>query len=904
MSSSSGGTTGSSTNADSGATGSGSADPGSTGTGATDRASSLGDAVSSANEVAADVLTPVGSALSSVGDALSGAASEVGGFLQDNAGHIADGALSAFVPGYAVFDVATGGLSGVQERAEQRAERADRFDRARKSLDSGSQVPNSDQLLDDGKLGLEYYAEFLPHFRDWTGNGPDFEGEIRSRYDELRGVDFAAFREDAERLEKVHSALLDQGSSMKNEFSSLRQTWKGEAAEAAAGQVNAYTSSASVVVSEIESTAGAITPVMDGIQKAVREYAKFVLDVGEDLTCAGKSPAETADEIRKARGDLRMEDLADVGVDDVFSGGWEYLKHAAVGAILGGPFGIIGSVAGAKEAVESIRQGIVDDARKWLDSSFVPEFRSKLTQFDQQTSNTVSAVEQCYQRLLEAAKVSEDPFRGVLEGSDGSSGARGGSGGAAGGGGAGAAGGGGGAGTGAASAPAAGAGGGPSGPAGPEQQPPGVPDGGPKEEDLPAPGDGESSERKPDEVTLGEGEERITVREADEHGNPRVTLIGADGRPHTYEIAFGGSGDDQDGTSPQEEESERFSSAGGFSAGERLTPGASAPGESATGAGAEGARPVTTVRPDEDGIAVIEQGDRTVEVERTPDGQLRLSVDEGDDRPPEVRTVDFGQDPRESAGSDTARVFSGGGQGQPGPTPPDAPDGPPRSPAGEETRAATAATPPAGGGGDTGVPGRDPSPGGYPSAGQVSTSAPVGSDGPGGAGTGETTSGARGTDPDEAPAQTTSQWAGSAMFDEPSSPGGRSTFTAFSGDLFRSVDNEGGDVWGERSGNAAGDARGSVGLPGIGDRSDPVDSQGLTGLASMSESGAGQQDQSGARGGMMPMGGMAGAGQQGGGDEERSNDSPWRTEGNLFDDGTDPLASWKYSAVLGDPEER
>ncbi|WP_019852862.1 WXG100 family type VII secretion target [Actinopolyspora mortivallis] len=899
MSSSSGETTGSSTNADSGTTGSGST------AGAADGTSSLGDAVSSVNEAASGVLTPVGSALSSVGDALSGAASEVGGFLQDNAGHIADGAFSALSPAYAVFDATTGGLSGVQERAEQRAERADRFDRAKKSLDSGSQVPNSDQLLDDGKLGLEYYAEFLPHFRDWTGDGPDFEGEIKSRYDELRGVDFAAFREDAERLEKVHSVLLDQCSSMKNEFSSLRQTWEGEAAETAAGQVNAYTSSASVVVSEIESTAGAITPVMDGIQKAVREYAKFVLDVGEDLTCAGKSPAETADEIRKARGDLRMEDLADVGVDDVFSGGWEYLKHAAVGAILGGPLGIIGSVAGAKEAVESIRQGIVDDAKTWLDSSFVPEFRSKLTQFDQQTSNTVSTVEQCYQRLLEAAGGSEDPFTGVLAGSDDSPGARGGSGGTGGGGGLAGGAGGGGAGTGAASAPAAGAGagGGPSGPAGPDQQPPGVPGDGPKTEDLPGPGDGESSARKPDEVTLGEGEEKITVREADEHGNPRITLIGPDGRPHTYEIAFGGSGGDQDGGAPQRGESERSSPAGGFSAGERLTPGASAAGESATGAGADGARPVTTVRPDEDGIAVIEQGDRTVEVERTPDGQLRLSVDEGDGRSPEVRTVDFGQDSRQVAGSDTARVFSGGG-GQPGPASPDAPDTPPRSPAGEETRTATAATPQAGGGDGIGVLGQNPPPGGPPSAEQVSTSAPVGSDGLGGTGTGETTSGGRGTDPAEAPAQTTSQWAGSAMFDEPSSPGGRATFTAFSGDLFSSVDNAGGDVWGERPGNAAGDTRGSVGLPDLGDSSGPVDSQGLTGLASMSESGGGQQDQSGARGGMMPMGGMAGAGQQGGGDEERSNDSPWRTEGNLFDDGTDPLASWKYSAVLGDPEER
>ncbi|WP_157405408.1 hypothetical protein [Actinopolyspora halophila] len=780
---------------------------------------------------------------------------------------------------------------------------------------------------------MEYYSKFLPHFKDWTGNGPDFEGEIKRRYDDLRGIDFAAFREDADRLEKVHSALLDQSGSMKRDFGGVRETWQGEASEAAAGKVDSYTSSGTVVIDEVESLAGAIVPAMDGIQKAVREYAKFVLDVGKELKCSGKSPEETADEIRKARGNLKMEDLNDVGIDDIFSGTWENLKGAAVGAVLGGPVGaVIGNTVGAKNAVDSIRQGIIDDAKKWLDSSFVPEFQNKLTQFDQQTSNTTSTVEQCYQQLLQEAKVSDDPFKGVSEGSGDGSGKDGRSGTSSGAG----SGSGSGGGTGGTGAGAGTAGAGPPGAGGADQQPPGTPDDGEMKEDLPGSKNGESSEQNPDEVTLGEGEEKITVREAAEQGNPQVTLIGPNGEPQTYEIAFDDSAGAQQDADPRTGEAAQRSSDGEFAAGERLTPGASdvagvasgtggaatsdqsgqdgaTSGKPAAGAGADGARQVTTVRPNEDGTAVIEQGGRTIEVERTPGGQLQLSVDDGGDQPPETRTVDFGQDSKSGESPDV--VAAGATAEQPA-----APGQNTAQSNGETAQqdegnarpsgsdAQRAATPAAGGAGDTAGPASD-APGEVPS----SAGAPVGREAyaesaaePPDAGVREAPTGQQSTDPLDAPAQTTSQWAGDNMFTGSQSDSGpRQTFTAFSGDLFSSAEDSGGSVWGERPNNKVGEVSGSAGLPGMEDKSERTDSQGTTGLASMGESGgSGQNDQGSGRGGMMPMGGMGGGAGQQGGDEERSNDSPWRTEGNLFDDGIDASADWKYSAVLGDPEER
>ena len=55
----------------------------------------------------------------------------------------------------------------------------------------------------------------------------------------------------------------------------------------------------------------------------------------------------------------------------------------------------------------------------------------------------------------------------------------------------------------------------------------------------------------------------------------------------------------------------------------------------------------------------------------------------------------------------------------------------------------------------------------------------------------------------------------------------------------------------------------------------------------------------------MMGGGMMGGGQGGqqGGDQERTNASPWRTEGQLFDDGVD-ASNVRFRSVLGEDKER
>ncbi|NHD16645.1 MULTISPECIES: WXG100 family type VII secretion target [unclassified Actinopolyspora] len=428
-----------------------------------------------------------------------------------------------------------------------------------------------------------------------------------------------------------------------------------------------------------------------------------------------------------------------------------------------------------------------------------------------------------------------------------------------------------------------------------------------------------------DEVTFGEGTDRITVREPSPEGNAQVTLLDEQGRERTYEIAFDDSQEERP-TSEAGTVRETTSGGGGegMRAGTPLTPGgAEAPtpdesegqrtmpgqsretiGDQPGGSVPDAVEEVTTIRPNEDGTAVIEQGDRTIEVERTPDGQLQLSVDDGGDQPPETRTVDFGQDSgsAEAPGSASANAAAE----QPAASGQNAQqaNGTTAQPSGDGAQRAAASA--ASGAGGAAGPAVDAASGMPSSAGETGggetyaqpTSAP--SDG----GVQATPNGSQSADPLDTPAQTTSQWAGDNMFTESQSDSGpRRTFTAFSGDLFSSPEDSGGSVWGERPNNKVGEVSGSAGLPGMEDGSSRTESQGSTGLASMGESGgSGQNDQGSGRGGMMPMGGMGGGAGQQGGDEERSNDSPWRTEGNLFDDGIDTSANWKYSAVLGDQE--
>ncbi len=782
--------------------------------------------------------------------------------------------------------------------------REEEVGKAEERLHSTGPVNKSDELLDDAKMGLDFFRDFIPLYRDWTGGGPLYETDVLDVYNQLRGIDFAAFREDADRLGAVHQALTEQTDEMKHAFRTARQTWQGEAAEAADAKVEGFTEAGTTVCAETEDFAGAISPAMDGIQQVVREYASFVLELGKEMKCAGKTPQETQDEIRKARGDLEFSDLADVGIDDLFSGAWAAFKEHGISLILGMTFKVPSWLEpGVKEACDTIRNRLIEEAKAWLDTSFKPEFDAKFSQFQQQSQSTQQQVQEIYDKLL-GTQISESPFDPPAEkppaekppaettpsstnqpsANDRGGGDIGGGGNDTGGGGI--------------SPPDSG----------------GMPEGGiepPPEASEPPdlPQDGESeADTEEQSVTLGEGEKAVTIHKPEQDGKVEVELLGEDGKPKKYLLDFGdGSGEGTAAPLGQ-------SAAG--QAGQQVPgqPGQQIPGQPAD-PGAVGGVPgadedVIPVQAGEDGKIVIEEGDRTLVFERTPEGDIKVTVDNGDGLPPVKETVSFGGG-EDSAFGDLGRSEFGapGADGAVG--------GPGVGPGAVGAEAGLGMPGPEAAVGEPGIgPGGVGAGPGVGVPGQVGAEGAVGmADSPAGAGAAGFTGGAggfaggaaaAGGDPLGAVgadgAQAASVSPQSSGFTTFSSESSAHSFGSASGQLF-------GGSGEDSAPGGADEQRAPGGTAGIGSmgQAQVGSPAGATGLGSMQDAGAGtpaggQAGQGGMMGGMMGMGGMGHAGQQGG-DQERSNPSPWRTQGDLFDDGITG-ANYRFRSVLGEDQGR
>lgn len=139
---------------------------------------------------------------------------------------------------------------------------------------------------------------------------------------------------------------------------------------------------------------------------------------------------------------------------------------------------------------------------------------------------------------------------------------------------------------------------------------------------------GSGGPQPPREEVVGEGPGGVKLQEPDPQGNTKVTVMGEDGQPKSYDLALGG--------------------------GEQPAPGQPGPAGQPGGPAPGGDTPI---QPGEDGKAVIHEGDRTITVERTPEGPMNVSVDNGPGQPQINETVDFANQPPEP----------GQGPGQPAP---------------------------------------------------------------------------------------------------------------------------------------------------------------------------------------------------------------------------------------------
>ena len=725
-------------------------------------------------------------------------------------------------------------------------------DMKRKAEGGGAGVGNSNELLDQGEPALAFFGRFLPIYKDTRSDlkvnpsGDMNEAFIRRRYDEQRDIAFSKFAADADELRQTAGKQRDHTKAMADKLTGLWHGWSGSASQASQKSFGDLDGAASKVADALDDTAKITTDTTHNVARVVRDKANAVLNAFPNVdTMAGK----TSEQIRN--------------IVDVVNGNNDKAKEVC-------------SYFGVETDCGDPPQDLVNkQLNPWVQDQFCRPFEEMFRNFIRICDDAKKGVDDAWKVLTDhLGKIQDNPFanpsggdqkpgdgNGKHPGGGGQQGGGPGAGGS-GGGGAGAGAGGGGAGGG-----MPGGGGGqppkmpqPGGPGGGPGGMPGMP--GTPQPGAPMPGQPGAPGGQPlQEVSVGDGKDKVTVGEPAPRGHSKETWMGDDGQPKTYDVACqpqGGAGHGGPG---------------------QPMPGQPVPGQVAPGTGQIPGQPMpgqvpgqpgpggTPVQAGPDGKAVIHEGGRTITLERMPDGQMKLGVDNGGGQPPVNQTIGFGHN---------APGGGGPGIGATGPYP--APSSPGHA-----------------------MPGM-PSPG-FPQQG-VGGHDPIGAQ-PGG------------------PAMTSPQSGGFTSM----GGAGANSFGSASGQLFGGPE-AGGHPGGpepaqhgvapQHGGQPGGQAPhapagGAGGLPSMGDPK-TASPHGSTGIASMGEhppppaAAAPQQGQGqgqGAMGGGMMggMGAMGGQGQGGGGEQERSNSSPWRTQGNLFDDGIDPSAV-RFQSVLGEDKQK
>lgn len=542
------------------------------------------------------------------------------------------------------FEVANGPGSA-SETPEQAASDAkavleDSRGNGRDGAHAGAGVKNADELLDAGEPGLRFFENFVPLYHTIKHDYGDQSkvpklAALKEKFNQQRGMNFEKFAACAEDLDNAEKQMQDSHGSMSGKLDGLWGSWTGSASESAqeffSSKFNPTVEER--VVGKVSDAAEMVRETVGSVAELVRKKAETTLDShqnGDEL--GGRSRQDWATTIEVANGSnddstLRLA-CAVWGID-------------------------IDTETCGDELTEEVKSNIEEKCHEVVRNTFADTLEGECEQFVKLCDDTKKNIDEAFGQLNEELGAAEenpfenpgpeqdqqggrgDPGSGDQPGQQGSGGGAGageaGAGGAAGGGadgGAGAGGAGPEAGGGAAGAGSGGGGGGGQTPSDAMQMPPGPSEsGGP---DGPGGADSPESPGSPggpgtpgapgeEKVTLGEGEDAVGVGKPGPDGKTQVELIGEDGEPKTYEVGFGEDG----------------------AAGKGGGPGEDGP---------------TPVQAGEDGKAVIEEGGRTITLERKPEGGIEVGVDNGDGEPPLKQTVDFGG---ESGGPDPASARGG-----------------------------------------------------------------------------------------------------------------------------------------------------------------------------------------------------------------------------------------------------
>ncbi|MGP4015365.1 WXG100 family type VII secretion target [Saccharopolyspora sp. 5N708] len=765
--------------------------------------------------------------------------------------------------------------------------------KAENGENGGAGAKSGDELLDAGKPGLLFFETWVPLYEKIEHDYNDKSkvpkvDKIKERYDEQRQLNFDKFAKNIDDLKGAEKGMRESLQTMSDKLGGLWKSWTGGASDASQDFFSsAFTPTAQErVITTVSDAASMTQDTVKAVAEFVRSKASAVLELDKYAEKLGEKPQQDWDTtIQVANGtddDTTLRTACKI---------WNVEIDEDCG-----------------DLSDEAKQKIQDECRKGVRECFAKTVEDQCKGFTELCDKTKKDINDAWQKLnTELGKAEENPFKnpgGKDEGGDKKGGGDksgnqqgGGQGGGSGGGGGGGTGGGG----------SGGGGGGGEMPKPPEMpempKPPEMPEMPPG---MPQPGEGGVGGAPGDQerVTLGEGKDAVTIQEPSPDGKTQVEVMGPDGQMKTYEVDFGPEGGAPGQPMPGQpmpgQPGQPMPGQGGM----QTMP---APGQMPGGIAAPGGQPPIPVQPGEDGKAVIHEGDRTITLERTPDGNIKVNVDNGGGQSPLNQTIDFGEDQRQQPQPPNL--------GQSEPLPPSEGGRP------GEYREAFRAEPAPGVSAPqfSAMPAPDlGTPMGAVPAADLGTTTPAFDRGVGTMPAFDTSGGAP-AEPGSvapaagAPAPTAPQSAGSGSF-SPMGEGVQNSFGSASGQLL--------GLGGDHPGNpgsvpgAPGQPDGSTGMASLQDAASGSP-QGATGMSSLGDPGgqagsgsssgsSGQSGQSSAMGGGM-MGGMGAMGGQGGGqqggEQERTNSSPWRTQGQLFDDGVD-ASGVRFRSVLGEDRER
>jgi len=311
---------------------------------------------------------------------------------------------------------------------------------------------NSDEIIDEGDVGLKIFDEFHPGYTEAGGQGNGGTSgcapgagvdpeSLRATTAEFRGVDFTAFRADAELLTQNGATVTESSQQLDQAWGTHMSGWEGEGADAAAQFKGKLDGAAATLAQSLEPAPGLITEGIATVEQQVLDFAKLVHNQWGDGRIAEMTPSDV-DAMIEGRNELpgvvselenKIQELND---RNMLEKGLDLLGDIAAGAlgfIIGGPIGAIAAVAGLNFAKEINEDNIEEECAKYKQAladceskleQFIGEYEAKATSVHEQALAATDGVQQTYDTMISelGKELEQDPFAQVgspnLEGGD------------------------------------------------------------------------------------------------------------------------------------------------------------------------------------------------------------------------------------------------------------------------------------------------------------------------------------------------------------------------------------------------------------------------------------------------------------------------------------------------------